>query len=109
MQHTTEIFDELAKTNPECLVKLVLDPKEKSSNITFAAESLSLAKPSAIILETLLTLLNNRNEMIRESAIYGLYPYYKILKVKEALAHTFNNDPSVTIRNFAKNALLKAI
>jgi hypothetical protein len=103
----TEIYDQIAKTNSEYLIKLLLDPKELNANKYCSAESLALAKPSNTVLETLLFLLSNKDSVLRESAIYGLRPYYGILKVKETLANIFNTDTSVGVRQVAEEALFE--
>ena len=107
------LFEALAEESIDDLIALCRSDCLEPCDLTFAAETLGreaeehFRKVSAS--NTLVYLLNHKNTVVREGALYGLY---YLLGLKDntddfdcILKEVARKDPSATIRKIANNLL----
>lgn len=104
MRFCEETFEELAKNNPNILVKLIIQKKISSEDLTFAAEALGQIQDSNKVRATLLPLLNHNSPIVREGAIYGLANHINN-DVKLKLEYIIKNDNSKGVKQTAIDIL----
>lgn len=73
--------------------------------LSFAAEMLGELLPLEKVHRYLAPLLNHREPIVREGAIYGYEPFLEDPLVREIIEHTSQKDPSKGVRRAATNVL----
>lgn len=108
MSHETSDahFEELAKTNPSKLMRLISDGSLPSHRLTYAAEILGRGVQSGEVTTILLGLLHHVHPSVREGAILGLDGQVFDERMVTALTVLEGTDPSPGVRTVAKGHLL---
>jgi hypothetical protein len=86
------------------LIDQINNDKFSNAELTYVAEDLGAA-PADIAIPVLFKLLNHSSSLVREGAIYGLTKHITNSEVIERLKILSISDPSLGIRQIAKEAL----
>ncbi len=106
MSYGEEYFIELAANDPEQLVELIKGSTLSTVELTFAAEAMGLADSSTKLVEaTLLPLLDHKEALVREGALYGLSYRLVSSAAKKKIMALAKDDPSKGVRDSAKETL----
>ncbi|MGN6109036.1 MAG: HEAT repeat domain-containing protein [Kofleriaceae bacterium] len=100
-------FNDLARTDPKRLLKLISGNRLAFHDLTFAAEAAGkIAQADDEVVHVLLPLLEHRSPLVREGAIYGLSPFATSRQwVMMRLECIAAKDPSPGVREAAREAL----
>jgi predicted O-methyltransferase YrrM len=110
MNYTDNQLTNLAKTNPKELVRLLTSPNADIRLLTSGAEILGgEISDETVVLPVLRMLLKHVNAIVREGAAIGVSSFYIAKKppqdILDRLKVMANNDPSPTIKEYAKSIL----
>lgn len=110
MKYSEDQLVVLAKTNVEELIKTLSDPGTDSVTLTFGAEIIgSEIKDEQVVLPVLKKLLRHINALVREGAVIGVLSFYTDKsppqEILDRLRYIISNDPSNTLKSFAKDSL----
>ncbi|SRR6266568_2229249 len=98
------LFEDLAKLAPKELAYLVSGNVLRPTDLTFAAEILGSVDDRALVVRTLLPLLDHESALVREGAIYGLSAHMTP-EVTTRLRQVAQLDPSPGVGTAAHEAL----
>jgi len=98
------LFEDLAKLAPRELADLVSGDVLKPTDLTFAAEILGSVNDRALVVRTLLPLLDHASALVREGAVYGLSGHMTP-EVTTRLRQVVALDPSHGVSTAAREAL----
>lgn len=110
MNYSEEQLVDLAKSDPEELARLLINPSTNTVALTFGAEIIaSEVSDENIVLPVLKRLLRHINALVREGAIIGVGAFYNDRnppkEILEKLKDLSNIDPSKAIKSVAKDLL----
>lgn len=96
--YSEDLFEQLAKSNPDRLIWLIRSGKLGPADLTFAAEVIGRLLPPASGLSVLYDLLKDQSPLVREGAAYGLYHQLSQNGVRHRLQSVAEKDPSPEVR-----------
>jgi len=110
MSYTDNQLIQLAQNNPKELARLLINPNADIRMLTAGVEILGLeVKDETIVLPAIKALLKHMNAAVREGACIGVSSFYTDCcpptDIMERLKVMSTNDPSNTVRDFAKTLL----
>lgn len=91
---------QLAQNDPVELARIIASGALRDTSLTFAAERLGCAGDRALVLRTLLPLLDHEKAYVREGALYGLAPHSGA-DIRDCYERLASEDPSRAIRDLA--------
>lgn len=97
-------YNKLCQEDPKLLADLMQDPNIKPEDLTFAAEILGQCGNIKLIRETILPLLDHKESVVREGALYGIY-YAIDDQIAEKIKEMSLTDKSEAIRTISKETL----
>ena len=98
------LFENLARTDPAELVRMIREDRLAPADLTFAAEALGSVVGDDRTVPTLLSLLEHSSPLVREGAVYGLTDHMDG-NVRHALSKLARSDPSPGVRDAANETL----
>ena len=98
-------FAEMAANNPDSLIEWINSKTLGSGHLTFAAEELKNIHTSKLVVDTLITLSNHKEAVVREGAVYGMYGHLNDSQVVKRLLEMAYNDSSIGVKQAAKDIL----
>lgn len=102
-----ERFIRLAEESPGRLIELLRSKAiARLALLTFAAEAAGRIANTALVVGTLLPLLQHPDPVVREGAIYGLEPHLDAsIEARDALRSMVRLEPSAGVRGAIEDAL----
>ena len=106
-EFSEEKFIRFAEEDPSRLLGLLQSKAiARPALLTFAAEAAGRIANSALVVFTLLPLLQHADPVVREGAIYGLEPHLeRSLEAREALRSMVRLEPSAGVKAAIEEAL----
>lgn len=110
MSYSENQLNQLAKSNPKELARILTSSNADIRMLTFGAEILgSEVEDETVVLPVLRQLLKHVNAIVREGAAIGISSFYLSKKppqdIIERLRWMRKNDPSPTLRDTAETML----
>lgn len=110
MNYSEEQLVDLAKSDPEELVRILTNPSTNTVVLTFGVEIIaSEITDEDIVLPVLKRLLRHINALVREGALIGVGAFYgnksPPQEIVDKLKVLSNADPSKAIKSIAKDLL----
>jgi hypothetical protein len=110
MTYSETQLTQLAKTNPKELARILTSPNADTRVLTYGAEILGgEVSDESLVLPVLRQLIKHVNAIVREGAAIGISSFYMDKKpptdILERLKRMAVNDPSPTLKEYAKSML----
>ena len=99
-----EMFEYLAGTHPEELLRLICEETIPPTALTFAAEIAGSIKDSSCVAHVLISLLDHEHPVVREGALYGL-ERHQTNDAKIAIKRIAEHDPNKEVRAVAREII----
>lgn len=100
------VFEDLARSSPEELAKIIRENRASDTRLTYAAEILGRDVDTPAVAGLLRQIVQTHpSPLVREGAVLGLSHHLQRLGIRDAVRRAFTDDPSPGVRRAAAEAL----